>query len=128
MQTTIASSQITVIQPQGHLNAANAPEFGRQLTEVVASEQPAIVLVDMEQVETLDSAGLMVLVSALSQAQSQNYQFSICSLSPSIRIVFELTQLDRVFEIFESRATFEAATRSSAAWYRAKTMKEYAIA
>ncbi len=114
MYATIASSQLTVIDPQGHLNAANAPEFGRQLTAAIAKERPAVVLVDMERVESLDSAGLMVLVSALSQAQQQNYQFSLCSLSPSIRIIFELTQLDRVFDIFASRAAFEAALNSSA--------------
>ena len=112
MHATIASSQLTVIRPQGHLNAANAPEFGRQLTAAIAKDRPAVVLVDMEQVESLDSAGLMVLVSALSQAQQQNYQFSLCSLLPSIRIIFELTQLDRVFEIFASRAAFEAALNS----------------
>ena len=114
MYATIASSQLTVIDPQGHLNAANAPEFGRQLTAAIAKERPAVVLVDMERVESLDSAGLMVLVSALSQAQQQNYQFSLCSLLPSIRIIFELTQLDRVFEIFANRAAFEAALNSSA--------------
>lgn len=112
MHATIANSQLTVIRPQGHLNAANAPEFERQLTAAIAKERPATVLVDMEQVESLDSAGLMVLVSALSQAQQQNYQFSLCSLSSSIRIIFELTQLDRVFEMFESRAAFEAALNS----------------
>lgn len=112
MHATIANSQLTVIRPQVHLNAANAPAFERQLTAAIAAERPAVVLVDMEQVESLDSAGLMVLVAALSQAQQQNYQFSLCSLSPSIRIIFELTQLDRVFEMFENRAAFEAALNS----------------
>lgn len=114
MHATIASSQLTVIRPQGHLNAPKAPEFEQQLTAAIAKERPTVVLVDMEQVESLDSAGLMVLVSALSQAQQQNYQFSLCSLSSSIKIIFELTQLDRVFEIFPSRAAFEAALNSQA--------------
>lgn len=109
MQAALASSQITVIKPQGHLNAANTSEFGCQLTTAINSDKGAIVLVDMEEVESLDSAGLMVLVSALSLAQRQNQRFSLCCISPSIRIVFELTQLDRVFEIFETRAAAEAA-------------------
>lgn len=112
MQTTLASSQMTVVRPQGHINAANAPEFGRQLTAAMSSDRKAVVLVDMEQVESLDSAGLMVLVSALTQAQTQNQRFGLCCVSPSIRIIFELTQLDRVFEIFGSRAAFEAAIGS----------------
>lgn len=109
MQTKLASSQITLVKPHGPLNAANAPAFRKELTTAITSQGKAIVLVDMEQVESLDSAGLMVLVSALTLAQQQNQRFSLCCLSPSIRIIFELTQLDRVFEIFESRTAFEAA-------------------
>lgn len=129
MQTTlIATSQLTVIRPQGHINAANAPAFGRQLTTALSSGQPNILLVDMEQVESLDSAGLMALVSALSQAQRQNQRFSLCSLSPSIRIIFDLTQLDRVFEIFENRAGFEKAIHPSAKRQHSGAITEYAIA
>ena len=51
----------------------------------------------------------MALVSGLQLAQHLDRRFGICSVSPSIRIVFELTQLDQVFEIFESTAAFEAA-------------------
>lgn len=103
----IPTLSVQVLRPQGHLNAANAPVFGDQLAAAVASGHSAVVLVDMEQVESLDSAGLMTLVSALNLAQRQNRRFSLCSLSSSIRIIFELTQLDRVFEIFENRAAFD---------------------
>ena len=111
MQTLTATASVTIVQPQGHLNAANAAEFRQQLTAAVASDPSAVVLVDMEQLDSMDSAGLMTLVSALNLAQTQNQRFSLCSLSPSIRIIFELTQLDRVFEIFESRSAFEATLR-----------------
>lgn len=107
MQTRFTTSPITVIRPNGHLNAANAPEFGRELSAAITQEAKATVLVDMEEVESLDSAGLMVLVSALTLSQGRNQRFSLCSVSPSIRIIFELTQLDRVFEIFENRSAFE---------------------
>jgi anti-sigma B factor antagonist len=126
MYTTVANSQITAIRPQGHLNAANASAFGHQLTAAVSSSRSTMVLVDMEQVESLDSAGLMALVSALSQAQQQNRRFSLCSLSPSIRIIFDLTQLDRVFEIFDHPAAFEAAVHARAKCYQLETMTDCA--
>ncbi|MFB8787746.1 MAG: STAS domain-containing protein [Potamolinea sp.] len=108
MAIAILDSQMTIIQPSGHINASNAPEFKRQLTSAFASERHC-VLVDMQRVESLDSAGLMALVSALSMSQNLNLRFSICSLPPSIQIIFELTQLDRVFEIFESREAFKSS-------------------
>lgn len=99
MRNSVNQLPMTVMQPCGSLNAANAGEFRDQLTSTIASQQCQAVLVDMEQVEAIDSAGLLALVSALSLAQRLNKQFSLCSVSPSIRIIFELTQLDRAFDI-----------------------------
>lgn len=106
MASAILESQLMIIEPSGHINASNADEFKRQLTAAVASEQYSVVLVDMHQVESLDSAGLMALVSALSLSQTLKRRFGLCSVAASIRIIFELTQLDGAFEIFESRDAF----------------------
>ena len=111
IQTIIAYPKITVIQPQGSFNSSSALEFQRQVTIAVSQEGYTNVLVDLEQVESLDSAGLMALIYGLRLAQTLDRQLSLCSVSPSIRIIFELTQLDQVFEIFESSAAFEAQVR-----------------
>lgn len=91
---------ITVIRPQGCLNATNAWELERDLTTALAQDGNTILLVDLASVESIDSAGLMVLVSALKLAGRLGRSFRVGSVSPAIRIIFELTQLDRVFEIF----------------------------
>lgn len=108
MPTTLSSAPATVIKLQGHINAANAVEFQRQLSAAVSESDRHPVLVDMERVESLDSAGLMALVAAFNLAQSLDLRFSLCAMSPSIKMIFELTQLDRVFEIFDNRNAFEA--------------------
>ncbi|MGB3755469.1 MAG: STAS domain-containing protein, partial [Rivularia sp. (in: cyanobacteria)] len=64
------------------------------------------LLVDLKQVEHIDSAGLMALISSCKLAQSLQTRFSLCSVSPSLKIIIELTQLDRVLEIFESKAKY----------------------
>src|SRR5919202_5748837 len=112
MSLAIMDAQMTIIQPSGHIHASNAVGFQRQLTTAVASQQHA-VLVDMNQIESLDSAGLMALVSALSLAQTLKRRFSLCSVAPSIRIIFELTQLDRAFEIIENRDAYMATIEQS---------------
>jgi len=104
--------KITVICPQDSINATNALEFERNLTTALAQEGDIILLVDLGQTQSLDSAGLMALVSALKLAQKLERRFSLCSVSPSLRMIFELTQLDQVFEIFEGKAAFEAASLS----------------
>ena len=108
MKTLTDYPKMTVIRPSGSFNASNAAEFQRNLTKVVKAGYSS-VLVDLALVESIDSAGLMALIQSLRLAQSLGKRFSICSVSPSIQIIFELTQLDRVFEIFDSQATFTAA-------------------
>ncbi|ARV61383.1 anti-anti-sigma factor [Nostocales cyanobacterium HT-58-2] len=112
MQAVVDYPKITVISPQGCLNATNALEFETNLTKALAKDGISILLVDLESVESIDSVGLMALVSALKLAQKLGKRFSLCSVSPSLKIIFELTQLDRVFEICERKPVFEAACLS----------------
>lgn len=107
MTSAILAANMTIIEPLGHVNAANASEFQRQLTAAVDSATHP-VLVDMHQVKTLDSAGLMALVSAVRLAQKRKRRLSLCAIAPSIHMIFELTQLDGSFEIFDSRDAFVA--------------------
>jgi anti-sigma B factor antagonist len=108
MQTMFVKPQITVFHANGYVNAANAGGFQRELATAVAAPDVSIFLLDMKQIEYIDSAGLMTVVSALNLAQSLGRRFIICSVSPAVRMIFELTQLDRVFEIVENQAAFEA--------------------
>jgi anti-anti-sigma factor len=94
-------SMLTVVQPSGALNAANAYVLQTQLWNHIASDSSLGLMVDMSQVESLDSAGLVSLISALRVARNLSKRFCLCSVPPSIRIVFELTQLDQVFEFID---------------------------
>ncbi|MGQ4648364.1 anti-sigma factor antagonist [Lyngbya aestuarii] len=109
MTSATIDSQVKIIQPSGRLNAANAVAFQNQLAADVSSKPHSCLLVDMHQVDFLDSAGLMALVSALNLAQTLQRRFCLCNVSPSIRMIFELTQLDEAFEIFESPEAFVTA-------------------
>lgn len=109
MQSTLIRPQAFIVRPSGHLNAASVADFQTQLMKAVHAEQHSTVLIDMSQVESLDSAGLMALVSTLNLSQARQKRLTLCAVPVSIQIIFELTQLDRVFEIFENFSAFEAA-------------------
>ncbi len=105
----VKCAKITVIRPQGSLNACNAWEFERELAKALTQDGISLLIVDLGSVGALDSAGLMALVSALKLAGSLGRSFRLCSVSPAIRIIFELTQLDRVFEISEAEPELAVA-------------------
>ncbi len=99
--------QFTTFRPEGFLSAANASEFLERLTTEVKTSVDSPLLVNMEAVEFMDSAGLMALIKAFRLSESLGRRFGICSLAPSVRIMFELTQVDKAFEIFENQDAFQ---------------------
>ncbi|HLO83615.1 MAG TPA: STAS domain-containing protein [Nostocaceae cyanobacterium] len=109
MLTTLNYPKITVVRPCGYLNATNTGEFEQDLTRAISQDRNAIVLVDLGAVESLDSAGLMTLVSGFKLADSLGRTLRISSVSPAVKIILELTQLDQVFEIWELEAELATA-------------------
>ncbi|HIK46295.1 MAG TPA: STAS domain-containing protein [Leptolyngbyaceae cyanobacterium M65_K2018_010] len=99
MQTM--AQAMAFVQAEGSLNASNAQDFQLSLMERIHCDSAAGLIVDMSKVEALDSAGLISLVSVLKQARQLRKRFCLCSVPPAIRIIFELTQLDRAFEMLE---------------------------
>lgn len=93
---------LLVVQPRGVLSAANATTLQAHLTDSIKGTGAPGLMVDMSRVESLDSAGLVALISVLRLAQGLQKRFCLYSVPPSIRIVLELTQLDQVFELLEA--------------------------
>ena len=108
MQAVLNYPKIAVLRPQGSLNAANALEFERDMTTALAQNGISILVVDLAAVESLDSAGLMALLSIHKLALSLGRGLQLSAIAPSIRIIFELTQLDRVFEILDGEVELTA--------------------
>nr|WP_267384774.1 STAS domain-containing protein [Cyanobacterium sp. uoEpiScrs1] len=107
MRSNFIGHELAIIEPIGYITAANAANFQQELTQTITSSKHSTFLIDMHSVGFLDSAGLMALVYVYSLAESLGKRFSMCSLDPSVRIIFELTQLDKALEIFENRHQFE---------------------
>jgi anti-sigma B factor antagonist len=109
MQNLLARPQADFFQPCGVINATNAVQWQTQFNQAVLSPETSSLIIDMGKLESIDSAGLMVLVSVVKMAHRYNKTVSVCSVPNPIRIVLELTQLDRVVDIHENHAAFTAA-------------------
>lgn len=105
MQAVVDNPKITVICPQSLNTINNMDGFAQDLSQALVRSS-TILLLNLEKVDLLDSAGLMILVSGLRQAQNLGKRLILTSVSPSLRIIFELTQLDTVLEIFDGETPF----------------------
>lgn len=60
------------------------------------------LLLAMLRVDTIDSTGLGVLVSCLTSARNRGGDLKLLLPSPRVRDILEITQADRLFEIFDN--------------------------
>jgi anti-sigma B factor antagonist len=89
------------------IDCANAAEVKSEALRLVA-DVPDVV-VDLTGVEFLDSAGVGVLVGLFKNSRLRGGRARFCGVTPGVRTVLELIQLDRIFEIYDD---VEEAVRS----------------
>lgn len=77
-------------------------EWLQQQLKAIAPRRYKIWVIDLSDVEFIDSSGLFALVNGLNLANASGARLVLCSLRPSAQLIFEITQLDRAFDIFES--------------------------
>ena len=97
-----------VIRAGNRLDSANAREFHHQLGPAIETARQAVI-VDMEELIYISSAGLRVILQVSKQLERHSVRFAICSLSKPVREVFEVSGFDRVIDIRPSRADALAA-------------------
>ncbi len=93
--------QPIILQPQARLDSLGGKALQKQVA-AIAAEEHDVWVIDMTQVDFVDSSGLFALVAGLRSAREQRCRFAICNVKATVKLIFEITQLDRVFEIFES--------------------------
>lgn len=106
------SPVVKVVQPSGILDGTKAGHFRQEISSLMESNVD-IVLIDFQDVTFMDSSGLGALVLALKTVRAAGGKLFICSVNDQIKMLFELTSMDRVFEIFPSREDFENAVIST---------------
>lgn len=98
----IEGKDVLVIElREDNLDASNVREF-RDAVQSLMQERTRVVL-DMAGVKFVDSSGLGALISCLRHANARKGDLRLCELSRTVRALFELMRMHRVFTIHETR-------------------------
>jgi|LSQX01.1.fsa_nt_gb anti-sigma B factor antagonist len=93
-----------VLRMSGRLDAASVKNFKESVAVLVKKEIINIV-VDMKEIDFIDSSGLGSLVSCLRLVNNEGGDIRLSSLQSQIRALLELTRMHRVFQIFDDAET-----------------------
>ncbi len=92
---------VAVVKLQGSLDVSLQKELREVLVKIThASEKDLII--DFSSVTFIDSSCLGTLVSLAKNLRERRGDIKLTGLSDDVRSIFQITRLDRVFDIHDS--------------------------
>jgi anti-sigma B factor antagonist len=97
---TTSEGNCIIITLTGEIDLQTSPIAREQILQTLKSNQN--VLVEMADVEYIDSSGIASLVEGFQDAKSRKLYFGLVNISTSTRQVLALARLDKIFPIFDT--------------------------
>lgn len=95
---------VLVVDVEGDLDARVAADLKEGLNGKI-DDGNSWLLINLTEVPYMDSAGLGVLVSGLKNTNRKSGDLRVYGLQPDVKNIFELTRLNKVFQIFDNEET-----------------------
>ena len=99
--TRTINENTSVIKLDGEVDVYTAPQLKQQIIGML-DNNIIHVIVDLTDVEYLDSTALGVLIGGLKRLREREGSLSLVCPNPRIRRIFEITGLDRIFDIHQT--------------------------
>jgi anti-sigma B factor antagonist len=95
--------QAVVLKLAGEIDMRCSIELRSKFMELF-QDKPSVLVVNMTQVEFMDSSGLATLVGALKWCRRNGSQLKLVGLVQRVRNIFEISRLESIFHIYDSEA------------------------
>jgi anti-sigma B factor antagonist len=89
------------VQPQGNIIAIAARELRQRMQQMIDSGVTNLI-VDMREVELVDSTGIGVLIGIQNNLKLKNGTLKLINVSDDIQKMFRIMRLDKHIEIVNS--------------------------
>ncbi|MFA5500330.1 MAG: STAS domain-containing protein [Candidatus Omnitrophota bacterium] len=89
---------LTVCYVEGEIDINTSPDIKKNFEKILSKKTPAMVI-NFSKVTYVDSSGLATLVEILKDMRTYGGKMKLSNLSPKIKSLFEITKLEKLFEI-----------------------------
>lgn len=107
---TIKKDNATIVSIKGDVDLYSSPQV-RKAVIALTGKKTAIILINLSDVGYMDSSGVATLVEGLQQVGKYKGQFKLFGLAPAVKEVFELSRLDKVFDIHSDETAALASVK-----------------
>jgi len=88
------------VKPVGEVDIYTSPELKNKIYELI-EEKNINILINGEELDYIDSTGLGVLMGIYKKLQEKSLNIRIINLKPNIYKLFDITGLNKIFNIQE---------------------------
>src|SRR5690554_3867339 len=96
----VTSDNTLEIQPIGEVDIYTSPELKKRIYELI-DEKKLDILINGSNLDYIDSTGLGILMGIYKKLKEYNLNIKITNLKPNIYKLFDITGLNKIFNIQE---------------------------
>ena len=97
---TRQEGKVTVLTPEGQLIIGRGDRLMNETVARLFADRHFNIVIDMSGISRIDSSGVDALVSAVRRARENGGDAKLARLTPRVRQLLEITQLNTVFDIY----------------------------
>ena len=94
---------LSVFHVEGEIDINSAPAIKKSFDKLLSSKTPKVII-NLSKVTYVDSSGLATMVEILKNMRSYGGRLRLTNLSAKIKSLFEITKLEKLFEIMADEA------------------------
>jgi anti-anti-sigma factor len=98
-------TKFETIELTGILDGIKGNELRREVSEIIAKGTD-VLLIDLKDVNFINSSGLGSLVSSMQIVRDVNAKLFVCSINDQVKMLFELTKMDKIFKVYKDKEDF----------------------
>lgn len=107
IRVEIKKASAYVVYPEGSLDTNTFPLFDSKIEEILL-EDPQVVVLDLEKLEYLSSAGIRSILKLRKALKAKGGKTTFINLQPQIRKVFEIINALPTMQIFTNVKEMDA--------------------
>jgi anti-sigma B factor antagonist len=89
---------LSVFHVDGEMDINSSPGIKKSFDKLLSARTPKVII-NLSKVTYVDSSGLATLVEILKNMRSYGGKLRLSNLSAKVRSLFEITKLEKLFEI-----------------------------
>jgi anti-sigma B factor antagonist len=103
---------VTILEPKGKITIGVGDVALREAVHEAVEAGGVKILINLEDVTTIDSSGIGELVAAYTTVTNRDGNLRLMKLPPKVQDILQITQLYTVFDVFDNEeeaiASFDA--------------------